>query len=578
MNASNASNTDVKDEEQQEQTFAALKYNDFRVIIADDQHTFASLMRTILQSLGFSSITVALNGDDDLKICSHSKFDIYLFDYSFNSGISGLELVKKLRTEHLAPCMSLMFIITGDPSRSKVLCAVEHEPDDYIIKPFSQQQFAERIKKAITKKIALQDVYKCMHNDDICGAVKALEKAISDGTPYDVYCRCLLADFYVKTDQMNLAQAVIQEGMIASNSDYLKFAMGKILYKMKRHEESVEIIKDVLTRRPLMTDAIEYVTKNYVSMGMHSEAIQNIRHAVELSPLSEKLLSVQVTTALSAGDYMTARDGVTSLLNIKKNSPDDVDNLLESFVECEFMFVEKSRDPFHISTMEKVMGNIISRYLDRTNKQMFSPEAFKTVCDARVALIRGEINKGKKKLYQVLTQINDDTKEISGSIKMGVYSGLISLGEYEVADQVAKTMNRPEANDISGLILGSCIAQNNTEETERRTKYQELNSQGISKYTEGNLEEALSLFKEAIRKVPGNSNALLNKIQVLIDMTEFQLKKGIPDAKKKARSLVMECSSDLDLLDGIRLSDVQAERAQQLRKDFFTLQKKATGK
>ena len=61
-------------------------------------------------------------------------------------------------------------------------------------------------------------------------------------------------------------------------------------------------------------------------------------------------------------------------------------------------------------------------------------------------------------------------------------------------------------------------------------------------------------------------------------MTEFQLKKGIPDAKKKARSLVMECSSDLDLLDGIRLSDVQAERAQQLRKDFFTLQKKATGK
>lgn len=40
----------------------------------------------------------------------------------------------------------------------------------------------------------------------------------------------------------------------------------------------------------------------------------------------------------------------------------------------------------------------------------------------------------------------------------------------------------------------------------------------------------------------------------------------------------MECSSDLDLLDGIRLSEIQAERASQLRKDFFMLQKQATAK
>ena len=58
----------------------------------------------------------------------------------------------------------------------------------------------------------------------------------------------------------------------------------------------------------------------------------------------------------------------------------------------------------------------------------------------------------------------------------------------------------------------------------------------------------------------------------------IQLKKGFQDAKKKARSLIMECSSDLDLLDGIRLSEIQAERASQLRKDFFMLQKQATAK
>ena len=178
----------------------------------------------------------------------------------------------------------------------------------------------------------------------------------------------------------------------------------------------------------------------------------------------------------------------------------------------------------------------------------------------------------------MLAQISDDSKEFSESIRMGLYSGLISLGEYEVAEEIAKTLERTGGNDISKSILSSCIARNNTDQSKRRSKYQELNSQGIGKYTEGNLEEALDLFKEAIRKVPGNSNAILNKIQVLIDMTEIQLKKGFQDAKKKARSLIMECSSDLDLLDGIRLSEIQAERASQLRKDFFMLQKQATAK
>lgn len=574
----NAPLTENRDEEQQELSFTSMKYSEFRVIIADEQHTFASLMRTILQSMGFTSITIALNGEEALKICSYSKFDIYLFDYSFTSGISGLDLVQKLREEHLAPCMSLMFIITGDPSRSKVLCAVEHEPDDYIIKPFSQQQFAERIKKAITKKIALRDVYTCMHRDDDAGTVKALEKALTEGTQYDVYCRCLLADYYVKTEQMNLAQAVIQEGMVSSNSDYLKFAMGKILYSMNMHEESISIIKDVLTRRPLMTDAIEYVSKNYISMGRSDEAIQNIKHAVELSPLSEKLLNVQVSTAIEAGDFLTARDGVGSLLNIKKNSPHDVDNLLESFAECEFMFAEQSRDPFHISNIEKVLGNIASRYQNCVSKQTFSPDVFRTICEARISLIRGEIHKSKKKLYQLLPLLHDKDKEISDSLKKGMYLGFMAIGEYEVAAQIAEDLPESEAHDISNHILDCCLSRKNTEQAERRSKYQELNSQGIDKYNAGNLTEALDLFKEAIRKVPGNTNAILNKIQVLIDLAEQQLRTGYPENKKRARSLIIECSSDMSLLDGITLSEVQEERARLLRKDYAETEKKVVGK
>ena len=581
MNAEN--NTDAKnnEEEQQEESFSSQKYSNLRVIIADEQHHFASILKTLLQSMGFTRITLAVNGDDALKRCTSSKYDIYLFDYNFTSGISGLDLVKKLRREHLAPCMSLMFIVTGDSSRSKVLCAIEHEPDDYVIKPFSQKQFARRLKNAMTKKIALREVYTCLHHDDRAGAIQALEKALNNETPYDIYCRCLLAELYGQDGQLDLAQTVVQDGMAYSDSDYLKFAMGKILYRMSLYEESINIIKDVLTRQPLMTDAIEYVTRNYVSMGQNDLAIQNIKHAVELSPLSEKLLNTQVTTALNAGDFMTARDGVASLLNIKRNSPDDMNNLLESYVECEFLFVEQSHDPFHISNMEKVMGNMVGRYLNFTNRQTFPVETFKTVCDSRVALIRGDIRKSKKKIYQALELLNK-SENPSDSIRKGMYLGFMALGEYEMAEHISQQINtddsRNSSEDIYTNILNVCIAQKNSEQSDRKSKYQELNSQGIGKYKDGKLDEALNLFKEAIRKVPGNSNAILNKIQVLIDMAEIQLKDSLANAKKMAQGLVQECSSDLSLLDGIPLSDVLSERVQLLREDFSIIQKKISGK
>ncbi len=570
-----AASEKTADGNNQEIAFSAMKYSDFRVIIADEQHTFASLMKGILMSLGFSKITIASSGDEAKKICSRAQFDIYLFDCSFRNGISGLELVQNLRKNHLAPCMALMFIVTGDHSRSKVLCAVEQEPDDYIVKPFSQKQFARRLKQAIAKKKDLEDIYSCIYRNDAPGAISALEKAVSEGTPYDVYCRCLLSDYYISTGQHNLAQAVIQEGMACSESDYLKFALGKVLYSKKLHEESLSIIQDVLTRRPLMTDAIEYVSKNYISLGMTEKAIQSIRQAVALSPLSERLLNAQITTALNAGDFMTARDGLALLLNVKKNSPEEVDTLLESFVQCEFMFVENSHDPFHISSMEKVIGNIIGRYHACTSKDRFSLETFKTVCEARVALIRGETQRSKRRLYQALTAMNENNSNLADSIKIGMYLGLLSLGEYEVAEHLSQELAvRSADSDIAMNILDICVSRKNAEQAERRNKYQELNSQGIREYKNGKLDEALRLFKEAKRKVPGNSNAILNKIQILLDMTEIQLKQDSKNGKDAARGLIQECASDLRLLEGIPLSKIQAERTELLKKDFAEIQSK----
>jgi Tfp pilus assembly protein PilF len=109
---------------------------------------------------------------------------------------------------------------------------------------------------------------------------------------------------------------------------------------------------------------------------------------------------------------------------------------------------------------------------------------------------------------------------------------------------------------------------------EKKEKYKRLNSQGITAYKAGKLEEALEFFKEALRKVPTNTNAMLNKIQVLLDICEHEIvEKG--KNNRKVLTLIDEISQSIQGIDGLMLTEAQTERTKLLRE---VLDKIKTGK
>lgn len=537
------------------------------VLLVDDQHYFVVMMKGILTSLGFSKITVCSSPDEVIKLTSKNQFDIYLFDYNLGKGLNGRQLIEYLRTKKLAPYAALMLIITGDNSRSMVLSAVEQEPDDYIIKPFSQKQFFERLKKAITKKATFLPVYKALYKDDFKTGAKELEKVLSQNTPYDTYCRCLLASVYEKLEMVDLAEAQIREGLAASESDYLKFALGKILYRQGKYEDALNLMKEIIKAHPLMTDVLQYITLIYTKMGLKDKAAQEVKKAVTLSPLSEKLITLQIDTALANEDYLTARDSILMLLDVEKCYPEEVEKLLTCYAQCEFSFVEKSGDPYHISNTQKIIHNIISRYQGNINPERFSCPIFDDICEARVSAIKGDYLKGKRILYKTLSAFPENEKPHE-SILTNLYLGFSAVGEYEVAEQIQNRLQNlhPTDNRVSSQILNQCISSyvNNSERKDKMKKYHELNEQGIRAYKMGRLDDALMHFKEALRKVPSNTNALLNKIQVLLDLCEIKYSNEKDSRHRETSMCINECSDDLKSLQGLSLTPAQVERSSEL--------------
>lgn len=553
--------------------FATLK-----VLLVDDQHSFIIMMRTLLGSLGFSKIDVATNSDQALKLARKHAYNIYLFDYNLGAGLNGRQLLETLQNQKKIPYNSVVLILTGDNSRAMVLSAVEQSPDDYIIKPFSLMQFKERLLRAMNRRVSLANVFKAMYDDDNLALIEALKDQIAHNTPFMIYCRCLLANTYVKEKEINLAKATLTEGLSLIDSSYLHIGLGKVYYEEKNYTEAIEQFQQVLQKHPLQIEALKYLTYTYLDAGLNSFAMQTIKRAVLISPMSVPLLQLQIEMSLKNKDFMQARDAIALLLEVNKYYPKEVENLLSSFVQCEFQFVQNSGDAYHISNMQKHIRNVISRYKKHVDSETFNSLLFDIICTARIQMIKGENVKGKRALYKAYTTLEEPTK-ISTPLMGQMYLGFQQVGEYEVADQIKTSILTKSANDdkieptISEKIFDHCVQSyiNDPNTKEKYNKYRELNEHGIAYYKQGELNEALECFKEALKKVPTNTNVMLNKVQVLIDMSEQLSKNRSNDNKFKMIKLLSEAEQGLLTIEGISLTEAQFQRTKNLRTDLNEL-------
>ena len=122
-----------------------------RILLVNEQRSFQVMMKAMLINLGINRITYVNSAEEARRRCQKETFDIYLLDYELGGGENGRQLLESLRDQHLIPPQSVVIMVSADSSRAMVLSALEAEPDEYLMKPFSQEQFSFRLKRALKK-------------------------------------------------------------------------------------------------------------------------------------------------------------------------------------------------------------------------------------------------------------------------------------------------------------------------------------------------------------------------------------------------------------------------------------------
>ncbi len=115
------------------------------VLIADPDEHMRNLVRTILQSSGFTNITIVNNGQEALSIIRKQNVDLLITDWRM-SPVNGIQLINYLRTDKDSPNPYLPIImLTGKAEMKDVSVARDTGVTEFLVKPFSAKTLHERL-------------------------------------------------------------------------------------------------------------------------------------------------------------------------------------------------------------------------------------------------------------------------------------------------------------------------------------------------------------------------------------------------------------------------------------------------
>ena len=119
--------------------------SEMRILVVDDFITMRRIIKGSLKKIGFNNVIEAEDGSMALTEMKKEKVDLVISDWNMPH-MTGIELLKAIRKdEHLKDVPFIM--VTAEGQRENVLNAVHEGVNNYVIKPFTPEILAEKIKK-----------------------------------------------------------------------------------------------------------------------------------------------------------------------------------------------------------------------------------------------------------------------------------------------------------------------------------------------------------------------------------------------------------------------------------------------
>lgn len=116
-----------------------------KALVVDDSMTIRRIVIKALGMAGISDTAEAADGVEAVTAAKADKFDIVLLDWNMPN-MTGIKCLRELRA---AGNKTPVIMVTTEAEKSRVIEAIKSGANDYLIKPFSPDQLAAKVKNVL---------------------------------------------------------------------------------------------------------------------------------------------------------------------------------------------------------------------------------------------------------------------------------------------------------------------------------------------------------------------------------------------------------------------------------------------
>ena len=117
---------------------------DKSILVVEDSPVYRRLITTHLQQWGFE-VRVATSGTEGWEILKRPESPSLVVSDWVMPGLNGLQLCRQVRASRPADSYVYIILLTAKDAPADLVCALEAGADDYLVKPFDEQELKARL-------------------------------------------------------------------------------------------------------------------------------------------------------------------------------------------------------------------------------------------------------------------------------------------------------------------------------------------------------------------------------------------------------------------------------------------------
>lgn len=489
--------------------FAARRY-----LVVEDFDSMRSVLCELLRRCGARQVNMAGNGIQAMHALSTGKYDVVLCDYNLGPGRSGQQVLEEARQNGLIGPATVFVMVTGEKTPDMVMGIVEHEPDDYLIKPITEAALHQRLTRLLKRKQEQEKIYEALRAGELGRAIQLCDRLMANDPSAVNQLRRLKAETQLRLGQIPAARATYEEQLADREVAWARTGLAKVAFQEGNLDEAGFLLRQTVETNGAYLEAYEWLSRVLERQGNVSEALVVMQSALEVSSRSAYRQFRLGELSLRSGDFETAVEAFQRSISLDTHSA----------LRTPAAHLGLARTYSEAGQPEealKVLGSI--------RRDFTGPEA-------RLLAMAGEVEVHRRKGDEALAcqladelavQVKANDELLSPPSTLQLAEALLVGGQKALGSDLLQFLGRNH-NEDSALMeraqeifseAGMGDEGRQLLEAARREAVDTMD-RGVRLAAQGHLDEALQAMQTARAMLPNNPRLLLNHASLLVRLLE----------------------------------------------------------